>query len=317
LFIPLTLSYVFIKKYLPAGELVLFELSIFLLAAIIAGVILSSLMFLNDLTNDPRLARIVFSQALIAILIFSSVKVGIGYLFNKLSFMNKEDNNPKKEEVQSLKLLRIINRALFLDIEEEKKRIARELHDGPLQLGMELNRRIKHNCEGEKNGVCEELKELADELNYQLRYLCSELRPATLSDLGLVPAVEVLCQELMERNLIDISLSIKFISREQRFSEELEITAYRFIQEGLNNVIRHSKSEIAKVEISIKENCLIILIQDYGKGFDNELISQWALQGERLGIVGMKERIARIGGDLKIKAQPGKGVILTATIPID
>ncbi|UNC92833.1 sensor histidine kinase [Candidatus Contubernalis alkaliaceticus] len=291
LVLPLSFSYVIINKYLPDGKKIFIAVSTFLFSATLAGIVSS--IFITLIFSDHYINQIIFTQALFAVLIYVVVKEGISYLLYKKGIAGIKASGAETEKLQSLQVLKVVNKALFFNLEEEKKKLAREIHDGPLQLGVELSRRVKQTSQHDNSESHIELSELADELNFQLRSICTELRPATLSDLGLIPAVELLCQQLMERHLINISLGLDNISIEQRFNEEIETAAYRFIQEGLNNSAKHSGSEKVIIRISLKDNMLSLSLQDYGKGFDSKLVEERALQNKHLGIIGMKERITR------------------------
>jgi len=238
--------------------------------------------------------------------------------------MSREINVMEKKTRDSQRRsqgLEVINRLLFSNIEEEKKVLARELHDGSLQISLELNRRMKELAasfsteDGNFNTVSMML-EMIEDLNYELRSICGDLRPSSLRDLGLIPAVEVLFQQIMQKELLVISLEITGMSREQRFKEELEVVAFRLLQEGINNVVKHSGSTKANVSIALIEEKIEVLVYDCGQGFDPQKIPDWSLSGNHFGIIGMKERIQSLGGEFDIISSIGHGVKLKATIPI-
>jgi two-component system sensor histidine kinase ComP len=136
--------------------------------------------------------------------------------------------------------LSIINKLLFKNLENERIAVAREIHDGPLQLGLEVSRRLKQLLQepsGDEDIAVKisAIQEITQELNYQLRSVCADLRPSSLADLGLIPAVESWCQQVMQKEPIIISLKVRDISRDQRFKEDIELGAFRFLQEGLTN----------------------------------------------------------------------------------
>ena len=217
--------------------------------------------------------------------------------------------------------LEVINRLLFSNIEEEKKFLARELHDGSLQISLDLNRRMKElaasfSTDDDHFQTVSLMLEMIEDLNYELRSICGDLRPSTLRDLGLIPAVEVLFQQIMQKELLVISLEIIGMNRERRFKEELEVVAFRLLQEGINNVVKHSGSTRANVSIALVEEKIEVLVNDYGQGFDPQKIPDWSLTGNHFGIIGMKERIQSLGGEFNITSSIGHGVILKATIPI-
>jgi len=217
--------------------------------------------------------------------------------------------------------LEVINRLLFSNLEEEKKVLAREIHDGSLQIGLDLNRRLKEliaNFSTESNCIQTilEMQDMMEDLNYELRSICTNLRPSSLRDLGLIPAVEVMFQQIMQKELLVIVLEVIGMSREARFNEDIELVAFRFLQEGINNVIKHSASSRVNVTITLGNKKIEIIMMDSGKGFDPQEIADWSLTGNHFGIIGMKERIEGLGGEFSITSKIGQGATLKASIPI-
>ncbi|SHI24169.1 sensor histidine kinase [Desulfosporosinus lacus] len=217
--------------------------------------------------------------------------------------------------------LEVINRLLFSNLEEEKKVLAREIHDGSLQIGLDLNRRMKElitNFPAGSNSfqTISVMQDMIEDLNYELRSICTNLRPSSLRDLGLIPAVEVMFEQIMQRELLVIVLDVIGMSREARFNEDIELVAFRFLQEGINNVIKHSGSSRVNVTITLVNRKIEMLMKDSGKGFDPQEIADWSLTGNHFGIIGMKERIESLGGDFSITSKIGQGVMLKASIPI-
>lgn len=217
--------------------------------------------------------------------------------------------------------LEVINRLLFSNLEEEKKVLAREIHDGSLQIGLDLNRRMKElitNFSSESNSfqAISVMQDMIEDLNYELRSICSNLRPSSLRDLGLIPAVEVMFEQIMQKELLVIVLEVMGMSREARFKEDIELVAFRFLQEGINNVIKHSGSSRVNVTISLVNQKIEMIMKDSGKGFDPQEIADWSLTGHHFGIIGMKERIESLGGEFSITSKIGQGVMLKASILI-
>ena len=245
---------------------------------------------------------------------FKAIRL-IKQLSREINVMEKKS----RESQRRTQGLEVINRLLFSNLEEEKKVLAREIHDGSLQLGLDLNRRMKEliaNSSTETNSfqTISVMQDMIEDLNYELRSICSNLRPSSLRDLGLIPAVEVLFQEIMQKELLVIVLEIKGMSREARFNEDIELVAYRFLQEGINNVIKHSGSSKASVTITLVGERIKMTINDFGKGFDPRKIADWSLTGNHFGIIGMKERIESLGGEFEITSNIGQGVMLQASI---
>jgi two-component system sensor histidine kinase ComP len=106
------------------------------------------------------------------------------------------------------------------------------------------------------------------------------------------------------------------INQEERFKEDVELAVYRFLQEGITNTIKHSGSNKLRIHIEMNESRIEMTVKDSGKGFDTCQIEDWLLTGAHFGIVGMKERLESVGGDLQISSTIGRGTMLKATIPI-
>jgi two-component system, NarL family, sensor histidine kinase ComP len=216
--------------------------------------------------------------------------------------------------------LRGITAALFRNLERERKSMAHEIHDGPLQFVLDLDRRLK-KLEKEvsaNDGMLKDvsyMQELVEELSIELRLICKGLRPSALSDLGLLPAIELMCEEIMLNEPIQIFLEIVGISRDDRFNEEVEVAAYRFLQEGISNVVKHSNSNELKIHLEMNESEIELIVRDSGKGFDSSQINDWLLTGVHYGIAGMKERLESLGGELQISSSTGRGTMLRAIIP--
>ncbi|WP_242833760.1 ATP-binding protein [Desulfosporosinus sp. OT] len=262
------------------------------------------------------------------VLLLTSVCYQIGQRLKAIRVikqLSREINVMEKKSRESQRRsqgLEVINRLLFSNLEEEKKVLAREIHDGSLQIGLDLNRRMKElivNFSSENNNNFHNvsvIQDMIEDLNYELRSICSNLRPSSLRDLGLIPAVEVLFQQIMQKELMVIFLEVKGMSREQRLKEDIEVVAFRFLQEGINNVMKHSGSTRADVTITLEDESIEMMINDSGKGFDPQKIADWSLVGNHFGIIGMKERIESLGGEFYISSNIGDGVTLKGTIPI-
>lgn len=231
----------------------------------------------------------------------------------------------KSQETQRRNLgLQGITTALFRGLEKERKLVAFEIHDGPLQLGLDLNRYLKYlieecltNNDNKTVKAISHMRKLVENLNLELRLISNDLRPPSLTDLGLLTAVEFMCEEIMLKELLLISLETVGISRDEHFKEEVELTAYRFLQEGITNAVKHSDSNKLKIHIERNESNLELMVSDLGKGFDTSKIEDWALTGAHFGLVGMKERIESLGGELQISSEIQRGTMLKATIPVE
>ena len=201
--------------------------------------------------------------------------------------------------------------------EEERISLARELHD---QLGQSLYKvllryqSIQRDC-AQRNRRCAELEEDIRDLIDDVRRLAWGIRPSLLDDFGLDPALQQYVKEISSRAGVPIDYKCGFPANALRLPDRVEVILYRVVQEALTNVIRHANANRASVVLLRHNSEITLLVEDDGKGFD----AQSAFQGDiaSLGLMGMRERVALVGGDLTIDSQPGKGAVVRVRIPID
>lgn len=199
--------------------------------------------------------------------------------------------------------------------EEERARIAREMHDeiGQALTGIKLT--LEASLRGRSNKVKVDLAQalgLANELIGRVRDLSLELRPAMLDDLGLLAALTWHFGRYTTQ--FKIKVDFKHAGLEgRRFEPELETAAYRIVQEALTNVARHAKVKQVEIVIGTDENMLRIRIKDLGIGFDPDSL----LAGATGGLSGMRERAIILGGRLTIDSAPGTGTLLMAELPLE
>jgi signal transduction histidine kinase len=197
--------------------------------------------------------------------------------------------------------------------ENERARLARELHDETGQaltsilLGLKsLDARVNT---AESRVAVAELRELVVSTLQDVRRLAVELRPAALDDFGLVPAIERLRDLTGEQS--DVSFDLVSEIGDQRLSPETETTLYRIAQEALTNVLKHANAHHVRMRLSRSGKAVKLVVQDDGSGFDPERARDGGV-----GIVGMRERVALVGGRLTIESTEGAGTMLTAVVPI-
>jgi len=200
--------------------------------------------------------------------------------------------------------------------EEERTTISREIHD---ELGQQLTALkmdidwIKHKQNNPEEVVISKLQEMlkmSDGIISTIRRISSDLRPAIIDDLGLIAALEWKCNDFEEK----MGIPCQFFSnvKERKFENHFGINAYRILQETLTNVSRHAAAKSVTVSVSENETELFLEIADDGKGINNENIGN----GKTLGIVGMKERAALLGGKLIIKGEKNKGTSTKLILPL-
>ena len=204
--------------------------------------------------------------------------------------------------------------------EEERRRIARELHDDTIQALVVLARQLdeassdEKGVSGDTRGSMENLRQQTNDIIKNLRRLSQDLRPPALDRLGLVPALEGLAADIEKHS--GINLVVKTYSPGRRLPDEIELVLFRTAQEALRNVWKHSQAASAEIIVEFNEGKSRITIKDNGKGFElPDTIGDLVKQG-KLGLTGMQERIQLIGGNLKIESKPGDGTTVVIEAPI-
>ena len=213
------------------------------------------------------------------------------------------------------KRLEDLSRRLVTIQEEERHTIALELHDeiGQMLTGLKLKLTNISSLPREK--VLEQLKQaqtMTSDLINKVRQLSLNLRPSMLDDLGLLPAVQWLTTQYSAQTGIQVDLAHKDLEG-KRFSPEMEITAYRIIQEGLTNIARHAKVKKARIDLDSSSQEIRVQITDKGRGFNPLAILE---KHDTSGLSGIRERVAMLGGKFTILSKPLKGTRLTVELPI-
>lgn len=204
--------------------------------------------------------------------------------------------------------------------EDERKRVARELHDelgqtlSGLSLRVEGARRL---FESDHNHALEQLaqvRSLAADSTEQMYNIILDLRPSALDDLGLVPALRAYAERLLENG--DLKFHLEADEFQHRLPPEIETALFRVFQEALNNSIRHAQANNVWVNLKCRGSEFNGEIVDDGQGFDPHSIHVNGNSSRGLGLLGMQERVVQCGGRLKIQSQPGKGTCIKTSIPI-
>lgn len=201
--------------------------------------------------------------------------------------------------------------------EEERQRVARELHDeaGQALTAVSLNLQLLRNELADDLGQQQKIDnviQLSHATAEQIRSISYGLRPPLIDTLGLNLAMQDLCQELAKRSKIKINYSGQDIVD---VSDAINISLYRILQESLTNVIRHSGATQVSVNLSVSPTHIFLTIQDNGKGFDQSLIGSGLAKRRGLGLLGMQERADLISGKLEIHSTSGKGTHIQITVP--
>jgi signal transduction histidine kinase len=204
--------------------------------------------------------------------------------------------------------------------EGERARLARELHDGPVQELIALSHRaemadrlVEREQKGEAQAVLRELRQTGHRTVGELRRLIGALSPAYLEDLGFVPALEMLIPQASARTQAEIHLDTG--DHIVRLSPDVELAAYRIAQEALNNAVQHAQAQHITVRVQCREDGLILSVDDDGVGFDLPRRPDLLTRSGRFGLISMRERATLLGGRLQIQSAPGQGTHVTAHLP--
>jgi PAS domain S-box-containing protein len=233
---------------------------------------------------------------------------------DRIQTLNKElrgriqelDEAKRLVELRTLELQKLSAQLLQIQ-DDERRRIARELHD---DLGQQL---VGLKMVLGKNGNPEALQ-MTDAAISSVRNMSYLLHPPLLDETGLRAALHWMIDGLVKRSKIEIFLTVKPMVF-PRLDRDTETTIFRVVQEALTNVYRHSGSNSARVEIEKQPEWVAIRIRDYGKGIPHDLIGRYVSGGIGVGIRGMRERVRQFGGDLSVsRAEPG--TLLEAKIPL-
>jgi len=204
--------------------------------------------------------------------------------------------------------------------EEERSRIARELHDETIQELVVLARQLDEVSSNERglseDARCnlENLRQRTNDIMKNVRRLSRDLRPPALDRLGLVPALEWLASDIEQSTRIKVK--VKICGDSQRLPDEVELVLFRIVQEALRNVWKHSQATDANVNVDFSAPKIVITVKDNGKGFDFGEMTGDLVKHGKLGLAGMQERIQLVGGSLKIESKPGSGTTVIIEAPI-
>ncbi len=205
--------------------------------------------------------------------------------------------------------------------EDERKRIARELHDETSQalaaLGVALETASvapARDAEEVKARIAG-IKPLAVRMLEEVRKLTLDLRPTVLDDLGLIPAIRWYAENRLKPQGVKVQLETAGIER--RLPPEMETALFRVVQEAVTNIARHAEAENVVISLAFSQAAVVIEVEDDGKGFDLTAISRTADRGRGLGLMGMRERVALFSGVLTVETSPGAGTQLRIEVPLE
>ena len=205
--------------------------------------------------------------------------------------------------------------------EDERKRIARELHDETAQtlsaLAMNLETASSSFPSDAARARLSDAKALTVRALEELQRLMLDLRPSVLDDLGLLSAIRWSAERSLERRGIAVRCDLADDAEvEGRLPLEVETALFRVVQEAITNIARHARAESVLIQADVTGGCLVIEIEDDGEGFDLASLPPPGARQRGLGLLGMRERVELIGGSITIDSAPGQGTRLVVTVPL-
>jgi signal transduction histidine kinase len=224
------------------------------------------------------------------------------------------------ESRRTEELLRALTHRVVQVQETERGRVALELHDNITQLLCAVLFSSQALADGlsardaPAKSEALKLREMLGHAAEEVERISHNLRPSVLENLGLAAVLRDTGREFTERT--GVILTLASVSLAERLPGDIELTLYRILQEALENVALHARARHVKVNLTMKDNFVQLVIHDDGVSFNPKNLSARRKKHGRLGLLGMHERVAYVGGTLNIHSTPGKGTTVTAIIPL-
>ena len=262
---------------------------------------------LNIASQTPR----VFSQQEVQLLKSLGHQLGISVenaqLYQELQ---------SKEQMREQLLRRIISAQ-----EDERQRVARELHDvtsqalATLGIGLEVITTAPQLNAKEREAQMDGIKSLLAATSKDVHRLIYDLRPSLLDDLGLSAALRSYAHNSLDAAGVEVH--VETVGQEKRLPPEVEIALFRIVQEAVANIARHAHAESAYISLEFKEKSIAVQIEDDGIGFDHSHGFTSSAGGQGVGLLGMQERAELLGGTLVIDTRPGGGTRVAVEVPVN
>jgi two-component system, NarL family, sensor histidine kinase DegS len=239
----------------------------------------------------------------------SQITVVMNYLMSDLKQVGEVLEDAKMKQDFGLRIIEAQ--------EEERKRLSREIHDGPAQMMANVMMRSDliekvYKEYGARDALDEvkNLKKMVRSALYEVRRIIYDLRPMALDDLGLVPTLKKYLQTIEEYHSTTKITYIN-IGEERRLPTKFEVALFRMVQESVQNALKHSNAKEIKVKLEMTKENITVVIRDNGEGFDlNER------KAESFGLIGMRERVDLLEGELSIDSKIGAGTVVLIQVPL-
>ncbi len=244
--------------------------------------------------------------------LITQVGAALGYLTGDLQEISLQLEGLQHKQLLGLKIIKAQ--------EEERQRVARDIHDGPAQmlsnvvLKAEICERLIDVDLDQARSELQNLKKIVRDSLQDVRKIIYNLRPMSLDDLGLIPTLQRYILTFQEESGISVSFITK--GSEPELKSVISLTVFRIVQEALSNVAKHARANNAVMQLEFLEKNLKLYVYDDGIGFDTAKLND---RNEDItsgfGLVSMRERVELLGGDMRISSEPGKGTRLNIIIP--
>ncbi len=266
--------------------------------------------------NDQVVSLLHGFQTRLLVTLVAALVLGVGLaFFTTRTILGLEDQAHLRYEegVDARVQLKDLSARLVQAQETERRALSRELHD---EVGQSLSAVLVElrnlsagltvRSEGQSRSHVETIKGLVENTVRVVRNMALLLRPSMLDDLGLIPALKWQARETSKRTSMDVSVATELDSDD--LPDEFKTCIYRVVQEALHNCARHSHAATVRIRVEQKQDRLMLIIQDDGQGFDIR-------QMKGLGLLGIQERVTRLGGTSSVQSKPGDGTILSVELP--
>ncbi|RDI40139.1 sensor histidine kinase [Falsibacillus pallidus] len=241
--------------------------------------------------------------------LISQITIVLNYLLSDMKQVGQALEDAKQKQDFGLKIIEAQ--------EDERKRLSREIHDGPAQMLANvlmrsdlIERVYKESGPGEALKEVNSLKHMVRSALYEVRRIIYDLRPMALDDLGLVPTLKKYLHTIEEYNKLT-SILFTNIGQENRLPSKYEVALFRLIQESVQNALKHAEAKEIHVKLEVRPNHVLVIVKDNGKGFDASMKKQGSF-----GIMGMKERVELLDGEISIDSKEGQGTLVIIQVPL-
>jgi two-component system sensor histidine kinase DegS len=240
----------------------------------------------------------------------SQISVVMNYMMSDIRKMGEALETAKEKQDFGLRIIEAQ--------EEERKRLSREIHDGPAQMMANVMMRsdliekiYKERSASEAVDEIKNMKKMVRSALYEVRRIIYDLRPMALDDLGLVPTLKKYLQTIEEYHK---TTRIQFVNigEDTRLPSKYEVALFRMIQESVQNALKHAGAPLIQVKLEIKKDQVMAVIKDEGKGFDMS-----EKKPESFGLIGIRERVELLEGEITIHSKIGTGTLIIIQIPLD